>query len=64
MIDVAVGLMEANSGGRAEEWLEWKTERVSFIEFGRLLRLTDGLAGGIKQWGKSQTKSFSSASQI
>jgi hypothetical protein len=32
VVDVSVGLLEAQEGARAEEWLEWWVERVSFEE--------------------------------
>ncbi|KAF2444479.1 hypothetical protein P171DRAFT_389262, partial [Karstenula rhodostoma CBS 690.94] len=31
-VDVAVGLLDAESGVRAEEWLEWRTHRMSYEE--------------------------------
>ncbi|KAK9781343.1 hypothetical protein SCARD494_14116 [Seiridium cardinale] len=32
LIDVSVGILDAPEGARAENWLEWWTERVSFSE--------------------------------
>jgi hypothetical protein len=32
VVDVAVGLLAADEGARAENWLEWWTERLSFRE--------------------------------
>ncbi|KAF9886022.1 hypothetical protein FE257_012078 [Aspergillus nanangensis] len=32
LIDVSIGLLQANSGARAEEWLQWHMGRVSFVE--------------------------------
>lgn len=32
LIDVSVGLLRSESGARAENWLEWETDRVSFKE--------------------------------
>lgn len=32
MVDIAVGLLDANSGARAEDWLEWRSHRVAFEE--------------------------------
>lgn len=32
VIDVSVGLLQAQEGARAESWLEWWTDRVSFSE--------------------------------
>ncbi|KAI8627033.1 hypothetical protein F5Y19DRAFT_444051 [Xylariaceae sp. FL1651] len=32
LMDVSLGLLDANEGARAETWLDWWTERVSFAE--------------------------------
>ncbi|KAK5128353.1 hypothetical protein LTR85_003021 [Meristemomyces frigidus] len=32
VIDVAVGLLDAAEGSRAESWLDWRTQRLSFRE--------------------------------
>ncbi|RYP61889.1 hypothetical protein DL769_007517 [Monosporascus sp. CRB-8-3] len=32
LIDVSVGLFDAQGGSRAEKWLDWWSERVSFVE--------------------------------
>ncbi|KAK5635703.1 hypothetical protein RRF57_011415 [Xylaria bambusicola] len=32
LLDVGVGLLDAEEGARAETWLDWWTERVSFAE--------------------------------
>jgi hypothetical protein len=32
LIDVSVGILRAPEGSRAESWLQWWTDRVSFIE--------------------------------
>ncbi|KAB5559767.1 glutathione-dependent formaldehyde-activating enzyme [Coniochaeta sp. 2T2.1] len=59
LIDVSVGLLEAPEGARAESWLEWWTERVSFAEeagaevgrqqvaFTRARRLIENLEQGL-----------------
>ncbi|KAB5546978.1 glutathione-dependent formaldehyde-activating enzyme [Coniochaeta sp. 2T2.1] len=59
LIDVSVGLLEAPEGARAESWLEWWTERVSFAEeagaevgrqqlaFTRARRLIESLEQGL-----------------
>ncbi|KAI4140396.1 MAG: hypothetical protein LQ340_007877, partial [Diploschistes diacapsis] len=47
LIDVSVGLMEAPSGSRAEEWLDWKLERISFVEFAQHKRLMELLEKGL-----------------
>jgi hypothetical protein len=47
LLDVSVGLLHANAGARAEDWLDWATSRVSFAEMAvqpdLVLRLEDGL---------------------
>ncbi|KAJ8118911.1 hypothetical protein OPT61_g193 [Boeremia exigua] len=50
LIDVAVGLLDAKSGARAEELLSWWTDRVSFEEFAVNRTLTQGLHAGLKGW--------------
>ena len=52
LVDVSVGLLEAESGARAEEWLEWCTERVSFIEDARDTVLVGALVEGLRAWGE------------
>jgi hypothetical protein len=34
LVDVAVGLLDAETGARAEEWLEWWADRISCEELG------------------------------
>lgn len=53
-IDVAVGLMRAESGARAEEWLTWRTNRLSGMPFGRSKFLNEALTEGLKQWGEKR----------
>ncbi|MCJ1410315.1 hypothetical protein MMC19_004400 [Ptychographa xylographoides] len=52
LIDVSVGLMESSSGARAEDWLEWNTDRVSFEQFAQNKALIQNLEIGLKKWGK------------
>ncbi|KAI7513807.1 hypothetical protein KC347_g1156 [Hortaea werneckii] len=51
--DVAVGLLDAAEGARAEDWLEWRTERVSYREDAvpRAASLIYGLEKGLKAYG-------------
>lgn len=51
LIDVSVGLLDAEEGARAESWLGWKTERVSFDEEAQNKDLISKLMAGLKQWG-------------
>ncbi|SPO06274.1 related to DUF636 domain protein [Cephalotrichum gorgonifer] len=60
LIDVSVGLLRAEDGARAEAWLDWWTERVSFsddAETGRVESqarwargLVSGLEKGLELW--------------
>jgi hypothetical protein len=60
LVDVSVGLLRAQEGARAESWLEWWTDRVSFdeeTETGRhgpaaatARELINSLAQGLKAW--------------
>ncbi|KAF2798837.1 hypothetical protein K505DRAFT_321562 [Melanomma pulvis-pyrius CBS 109.77] len=52
LVDVAVGLLDAPSGARAEEILAWWPRRVSFEEFALNRGLVQGLADGLKNWAK------------
>lgn len=51
IIDVAVGLLIASSGARAEELVEWETSRVSFEEEALNKVLVEGLKKGLRSWG-------------
>ena len=50
LIDVSIGLLRAESGVRAEQWLEWATARVSFEEDATDQRLATSLAKGLKRY--------------
>ena len=50
LVDVAVGLLDAPSGARAEELLAWWPGRVSFEEFALNRSLIRGLEEGLKSW--------------
>ena len=52
LIDVAVGLFHAKTGARAEEWLDWVTERVSFIEEAHHRALISAFQGGLRDWAR------------
>lgn len=56
LIDVSVGLLNAESGARAEEWLEWWTERVSFEEMALHKSFISQLSKGLREWGKGRGK--------
>lgn len=59
LIDVAVGLLDAPSGARAEQWLEWHADRVSFSQEGLNKGLIEGLGKGIKEWKESRDAEIS-----
>lgn len=48
VVDVSVGLLRSPSGARAEDWLEWATERVSFAEDALDKGLIDLLEKGLR----------------
>jgi len=62
LLDVSVGLLDAEEGARAETWLDWWTARVSFIEDAERGRkgetatlaacLINGLQEGLRKWGE------------
>lgn len=49
IIDISAGLLDAEEGARAEEWLEWRT-RVSFEECALNKGLVAKVAEGLKKW--------------
>lgn len=55
LIDVSVGLLDAEEGARAESWLEWWTERVSFEEEAQNTSIISSLKAGLKMWGDAKT---------
>ncbi|KAL4921606.1 Mss4-like protein [Aspergillus aurantiobrunneus] len=54
LIDVSVGLLRAESGSRAEEWLDWATERTSFAEMAVDKLLIQQLEDGLKTWAEKE----------
>ena len=54
LIDVSVGLLDAEEGTRAESWLGWKTDRVSHEEDAQNKDLIKKLGAGLKQWGEAK----------
>jgi hypothetical protein len=67
LLDVSVGLLEADEGARAETWLEWWKERVSFAEdagngrTGETARrakcLINSLEEGLRRWREEDEQS-------
>ena len=55
LVDISVGLLESPEGARAESWLEWCTERVSFEEEAQNKDLVSRLSAGLKIWGALQS---------
>ena len=47
LIDVSVGLMESKSGSRAEDWLDWMLQRISFVEYAPNQELKHVLQAGL-----------------
>ncbi|KAL8912765.1 MAG: hypothetical protein Q9171_002304 [Xanthocarpia ochracea] len=50
LIDISVGLLDADEGVRAEEWLEWWTKKVEFEELALNKSLVAKLKDGLKKW--------------
>jgi hypothetical protein len=52
LLDVAAGLLSAPEGSRAESWLEWRSERLSFREdaVGRASSLVEGIENGLREF--------------
>ena len=55
LIDISVGLLHAESGARAENWLDWWAERVSFEEDAQNKALISSLSEGLGIWAKRKT---------
>ncbi len=51
LVDVSVGLLDAEEGARAGSWLEWWTNRVSFEEAAQNKDLISRLGAGLTRWG-------------
>ncbi|TKA74223.1 hypothetical protein B0A55_06293 [Friedmanniomyces simplex] len=54
LLDIAVGLLDAPEGARAESWLEWRTARLSYREdaLPRAKGVTEGVEEGLRGYGK------------
>ncbi|MCJ1409968.1 hypothetical protein MMC19_004052 [Ptychographa xylographoides] len=50
VIDISAGLLESPVGARAEDWLQWRTDRMSFQEDAQNKVLIEELAAGMKAW--------------
>lgn len=60
IIDIAVGLLKASSGARAEELVEWEISKVSYEEDALNKDLVESLKGGLRTWGEhSESESHS-----
>lgn len=57
LIDVSAGVLDAEEGARAESWLGWQTERVSFGEEAQNRDLISRLGAGLKRWGEARVVS-------
>lgn len=56
LLDVAVGLLDAPEGARAETWLEWHAARLSFREdaMGRASSLVEGVEKGLREFKEKE----------
>lgn len=52
IVDIPVGLLDAESGVRAEEWLDWQTEKLGYPEDAEGSGLVAACADGLKAWGR------------
>ena len=53
VVDVSVGLLDAEEGARAEHWLEWATGRVSFEECAQNKTLVSSVSSGLREWAEA-----------
>lgn len=61
LIDVSAGLLDAEEGTRAESWLQWWTNRISFEEEAPNKSLIASLKSGLKSWGEQSGDSGQNA---
>jgi len=54
LIDVSIGLLDPEEGARAEHWLDWCAERVSFKEMAVSQDLANSLEDGLKRWNSEE----------
>ncbi|KAF2472545.1 uncharacterized protein BDR25DRAFT_392895 [Lindgomyces ingoldianus] len=54
MVDIGVGLLDTESGARAEDWLEWRTHKVSFEEDAVWKGAVEALKEGLRRWGEGE----------
>ncbi|KAL8774545.1 MAG: hypothetical protein Q9209_000918 [Squamulea sp. 1 TL-2023] len=54
IIDISVGLLDAKEGAKAEEWLEWRTKKVSFEECAQNKSLVAKVTEGLRKWGQKE----------
>jgi hypothetical protein len=54
MLDVAVGVMDAESGARAEDWLEWRTSKLGYEEDALNKSLVAAVRDGTRKWGEGK----------
>ncbi|KAF2117353.1 Mss4-like protein [Lophiotrema nucula] len=52
MIDIGVGLLESGAGALAGDWLEWRTQKVSWEEDAVWKKAVGSLKDGLKKWGE------------
>ena len=58
LVDVSVGIIRAESGSRAEEWLEWRWGRISFSEDASYKSFIQKLERGMRDWGMKTGKGY------
>ena len=62
LIDVSAGLINGRNGARAEEMLEWATQRVSFEEEAQNKELMAMIGAGLRAWSTSTRQDISKTS--
>ncbi|OQO10679.1 hypothetical protein B0A48_03979 [Cryoendolithus antarcticus] len=58
LMDVAIGLLDAPEGARAEGLLEWRTTRLSYREdaLGRAKGIVEGIESGLEAYGERRDR--------
>ncbi len=56
VVDVGAGLLDAEEGARAERWVQWTTERISFAEEAADKVLVRAVGEGLRAWGEERSR--------
>ncbi|KAF2193900.1 hypothetical protein K469DRAFT_709367 [Zopfia rhizophila CBS 207.26] len=58
MVDIPVGLLDAESGVRAEEWLEWRSHKLAYEGDVVWKGVIGGLKKGLRSWMEEKVREY------